>query len=152
QKEIIKTVSVVKVVDYFDPSIYALIKKNPDLLKTLDWRIFELMLADILRKFGYTVELTQPTKDGGIDIIAIKNEENFGKHKYLLQAKRYKDSVEVSPVRELLFLHDHFKASKSCLATTANFTKGAWKLADEYKWQLELKDQKGILEWINKIV
>lgn len=151
EKEIIKIVPVIKTIDYFDPTIYEIIKNNPTLLETMDWRLFEEMLADILRRFKYDVELTKATKDGGIDIIAIKKDENFGLHKYLLQAKRYSSSVQVSPVRELLFLHDEYKATKSCLATTANFTSGAWKLAEKHKWKMELKDQQGILQWIEKV-
>lgn len=151
ERNIIKVVPVIKTIDYFDPTIYNLIKKNPKLLETMDWRLFEEMLADILRRFKYEVELTKATKDGGIDIIAIKKDENFGLHKYLLQAKRYSSSVQVSPVRELLFLHDEYKATKSCLATTANFTSGAWKLAEKHKWKMELKDQQGILQWIDKV-
>ncbi|RZJ88063.1 MAG: restriction endonuclease [Chryseobacterium sp.] len=147
----IRTVPIIKKVDFFDPQIYQVIKKNPQLLKTMDWRLFEEMLADILRKFKYSVELTKPTKDGGIDIFAIKHDDNFGMHKYLLQAKRYSEAVQVSPVRELLFLHDEHRATKSCLATTASFTKGAWELAESHKWKMELKDQEGILQWINKI-
>lgn len=150
-RQLIKRTPLIKTVNYFDPTIYEVIKKDPNLLKSLDWRLFEEMLADMLRRFKYSVELTQPTKDGGIDIIAIKKDENFGEHKYLLQAKRYSDAVQVSPVRELLFLHDEYNATKSCLATTATFTSGAWKLADKYKWKMELKDQQGILSWINKI-
>lgn len=150
-KQIVKKIPLIKTISYFDPTIYDVIKKNPELLKSMDWRLFEEMLADILRRFKYSVELTQPTKDGGIDIIAIKKDENFGDHKYLLQAKRYNDAVQVSPVRELLFLHNEYNATKSCLATTATFTSGAWKLADKYKWKMELKDQQGILSWINKV-
>jgi len=150
-KPIIQSIPLIKKIDYFDPAIYEVIKKEPSLLKTMDWRLFEEMLADILRRFKYSVELTKATKDGGIDIIAIKKDENFGMHKYLLQAKRYTDAVQVSPVRELLFLHDEYKATKSCLATTARFTSGAWNLAENHKWKMELKDQQGILEWIDKV-
>lgn len=151
RKPIIRNVPLIKKVNYFDPEIYEVIKKEPSLLKTMDWRLFEEMLADILRRFKYSVELTKATKDGGIDIIAIKKDENFGMHKYLLQAKRYAETVQVSPVRELLFLHDEYKATKSCLATTARFTSGAWELAENHKWKMELKDQQGILQWINKV-
>lgn len=151
-KLIEKPPAIIKTVDYFDPTIYQMIKKNPELLKTMDWRVFEEMLADILRRLNYSVELTKQTRDGGVDIIAIKKDENFGSHKYLLQAKRYNNKVQVQPVRELLFLHSDLKATKSCLVTTSSFTKGAWELAEINKWKLELKDQKGILNWIDKIL
>ena len=144
--------SPLQVLDIVDINLYKLIVKEPELLKSLDWRIFELLLADILQTVGYNIELTRPTKDGGIDLFAIKKDSEFGVHKYLLQAKRYKDKVQVEPVRSLLFLHNHYKATKSCLATTAQFTKGAWELADNYKWQLELKDYTGIYQWVKHVL
>lgn len=143
---------IITLKDYFDPTIYDLIKKQPELLKTMDWRVFEEMLADILRHFGYDVELTRATKDGGIDVIAIRKDSHFGVHKYLLQAKRYNNAVEVSPVRELLFLQNEHMATKSCLATTATFTKGAWELAAKHRWHLELKDRDGIMQWIDDVL
>lgn len=124
---------------------------NPELLKTLNWRVFEKLLADILESFNYEIELMQGTKDGGIDIIAFKNHGVFGGEKYLLQAKRYeKNKVQVDPVRNLLFIHNDQKATKSCLATTSFFTKGAVDLANQYKWQMELKDFNDMKRWIEK--
>lgn len=152
QRRVIQRVPIIKQVDYFDPSVYKLLQTNPELLKTLDWRIFEEMIADILKTFGYTIELTKKTKDGGIDVFAIKSDKDFGQHKYILQAKRYTNSVQVSPIRELLYLHSEQGASKSCLATTSTFTKGAWELADKHRWTLELKDRDGILKWIDRVI
>lgn len=152
EKPIIKITPVIKQVDYFDPAVYELIKKNPELLKTMDWRVFEEMLADILKTFGYAIELTKRTKDGGIDVIAIKGDTDFGMHKYILQAKRYTKAVQVSPVRELMYLHSDQKASKSCLATTSTFTKGAWQEAEKHKWTLDLKEREGILKWVDRAI
>jgi len=94
------------------------------------------------------VELQQGTKDGGIDLIAVRKDDFLGEHRYLLQAKRYGNKVGVEPVRQLLFLHSYFRATKSCLACTATFTKGAWELAHQYRWQLELKDVLGLTDWL----
>lgn len=138
--------------DPIDYALYQAIQENPELLKTLHWRAFEELLADILKTLGYEVELMCGTKDGGVDIIALANNTDFGPHKYLLQAKRYAHSVGVAPVRELMFLQNHHHASKSCLATTAEFTIGAWELAHQYPWQLELRDYQGLREWIDAAI
>jgi restriction system protein len=132
--------------------VYRALKQHPELLRTLDWRTFEKLLADILERIGYEIELQRGTKDGGIDIFAVKRSDVMGPHRYLLQAKRYTHRVGVEPVRELLFLHNHERATKSCLATTSKFTKGAWQLADQYAWQLELRDFDGIHDWISKML
>jgi hypothetical protein len=135
--------------DLVDPLLLDLLAKNPNLLKTLEWRTFEKLLARILADLGYEIELQGGTKDGGVDIFALKRDSIFGSHRYLLQAKRWSHAVGVEPVRELLFLHGHHRMTRSCLATTSRFTSGAWELARDYAWQLELRDFDKLLEWIN---
>lgn len=126
--------------------------QSPALLGSLSWRDFEKALAITLERIGFEIELRRGTKDGGIDILAIKRAETFGVHRYLVQAKRYSQRVGVSVVRELLFLHSHHRVTKSCLASTSSFTKGAWKLGKEYEWQLGLRDRDRLLEWIRAAV
>ena len=135
-----------------DVNLYNAIISNPELLKQLNWRTFEKLLANILEKFEYEVELFKGTKDGGIDIIAMKNQSPFGINRYLIQAKRWKDKIGVEPVRSLIWAHNEYRATKSCLATTSVFTKGAWELADKYKWQVELRDYNKMIEWIQLAV
>lgn len=135
--------------DLVSPELITAISQTPELLHALDWRTFERLLARVLEVLGYEIELQQGTKDGGVDIFALCRKEAFGHHRYLLQAKRWKDAVGVEPARELLFLHDYHKVTKSCLATTSKFTRGAWDLAREYRWQLELRDFDRLQEWIS---
>jgi hypothetical protein len=138
--------------DLIDSNLLLSLSREPQLLKALDWRSFEKVMASLLQRLGFEIELQQGTKDGGIDILAIVRSGPFGPHRYLVQAKRWAASVGVEPVRELLFLHQHYKASKSCLATTSQFTRGAWQLADDYRWWLELKDYERLQEWISDAV
>lgn len=140
----------VQIFDYVDPALYKLILNDPSLLNSLDWRVFEKLLADIIERCGYRVELTRGSKDGGIDIFAFGQKSHFGNEKYIIQAKRSKNVITVEPVRELMFLHHHEKASKACLVTTSTFSKGAWEIANLYQWQLELKDNPKLLEWIKE--
>jgi hypothetical protein len=135
-----------------DVSLLKSINQHPDLLRTLEWRTFEKLLAEVLDRLGYEIELQRGTKDGGIDIFALRHDGTFGSHKYIIQAKRWSNRVGVGPVRELLFLQEHHRVSKGCLATTANFTKGAWQLAGEYRWHVELRDFEGLQDWIAQAV
>jgi restriction system protein len=138
----------INTLDLIDVNLYNSIITNPQLLISMNWRTFERLLADILEKFEYEIELLKGTKDGGIDIIAIKNQTPFGLNRYLIQAKQWKNKIGVEPVRSLIWAHNEYRATKSCLATTSVFTKGAWDLANKYKWQIELKDYDKLLEWI----
>jgi Restriction endonuclease len=133
-----------------DLRVYKEIISNPELAKSINWRNFEFLLAKILEKFEYEVEVLKGSKDGGIDVIALKKNSTFGNERYLIQAKKWSNKVGVDPVRQLLWAHNEYKVTKSCLITTSKFTKGAWELADKYKWQIELKDYDKLNEWIDE--
>lgn len=132
-----------------DPAVLKAIEKHPDLFRSLDWRTFERVLARIFDLLGYEVELQQGTKDGGVDIFAVCRNSELGTHRYLLQAKQWKNSVGVEPVREILFLQDQHKVTKACLATTSRFTRGAWELSEQFRWRLELADFEKLIEWVS---
>ncbi len=138
----------IAIFDPVDIGLLQAIRQHPELLRTLDWRVFEKLLGGLLERLGFEIELQRGTKDGGIDIFAMKRSEVLGPHRYIIQAKRWSHRVGVAPVRELIFLHGHYKTSKACLATTASFTRGAWKIAEDYRWQLELRDFQGLQEWV----
>ncbi len=139
-------------VNKVDLDLYNTLIKQPQLVRTLEWRTFEKLIAKILEDLGYAVKLMQGTKDGGIDVIAFNKVTDLGEHKYIIQAKQWKNKVGIEPIRSLAFLQGHERITKACLVTTSTFTKGAWKLAEDYKWQMELKDINGLMDWIKSIV
>ena len=61
-----------------DLALYNELTNNPKLLQSLNWRVFEKLLADILSTFEYDIELLRGTKDGGIDIVALKKDSPLG--------------------------------------------------------------------------
>jgi len=136
--------------DLLDLHVLNTLIRDPSLHRELNWRTFERLLAAILERLGYEIELQRGTKDGGTDIIAIKRQTEFGAHRYLVQAKRWSAKVGIEPVRELLFLRQHVGATKACLATTSTFTAGARQLAREYQWCLELRDYERLQDWIHQ--
>jgi len=123
--------------------------ENPHKLKTFDRRKFEELIAELFNGFGYEVELTQPTRDGGRDVIAIRHGEV--QVKYLIECKRPDPGkkIGVRPVRELLGTKTDEKASKAILATTAFFTRDALLFFERNKWDLEPKDFHGLQSWID---
>lgn len=133
-----------------DLNIYKELLSNEQLAKSINWRNFELLLAKILEKFEFDVEVLKGSKDGGIDVIALKKTSSFGTERYLIQAKKWTNKVGVEPVRQLLWAHNEYKVTKSCLVTTSKFTKGAWELADQNKWRIELKDYEKLNEWLDE--
>jgi restriction system protein len=126
--------------------------RNPEELLRLGPRQFEELVAEIWKRFGYLVELTSRTRDGGRDIIAVKQlEANI---RFLIECKRYatRNKVGVGIVRELYGVKTDEKATKAILATTSSFTKGAKDFFSRHVWELEPRDFDGVVEWVTLAV
>ena len=124
--------------------------EHPKEMKTMNSRRLEEMIAELFIGFGYEVELTKQTRDGGKDIIAIKDSEVA--EKFIIEAKRPKPGkpVGIVPVRALYGVKSDEGATKAILATTTHFTRDATMFFERHKWELEQKDYDGIMEWINE--
>lgn len=114
----------------------------------MEHRAFERLVAELFDGFGYDVELTKRTRDGGKDIIAVKKREVDVR--LLIECRRPDAGkhVPVHFVRELLGVKVHERATKGILATTSYFTKDAKELFDQHRWELEPRDRDGIREWM----
>lgn len=121
---------------------------NPTKLFQLSPRQFEELVAEIWNRFGYVVELTSRTRDGGRDVIAVKEAE--ANLRFLIECKRYdrENRVGVGIVRELYGVMKDEGATKAILATTSSFTKGAKEFCSRHVWELEPKDYHGVVDWI----
>lgn len=124
------------------------IARNPELLLKLSPRNFEEFIAELFDRFGYQVELTSRTRDGGRDIVAIRAEHGI-LSKLLIECKRFspKNPVGLSYVRELYAVKTLEKATKAILATTSYFSRDARHLESQLIYELELKDFKAIKKW-----
>ncbi len=124
--------------------------QHPDELRRVDRRRFEKLVAELFDGFGFEVELTKLTRDGGRDIIAIKHQDIA--LKFLIECKRPDPGghVGVEAVRELYGVLAHEKATKGILATTAYFSHDAVLLFEDHMWELEPKEYDGLIDWIEK--
>jgi hypothetical protein len=120
---------------------------SPALLQQLNWREVEKLIAEVLAGLGHSVELQRGTKDGGVDIIAFRCGSTMDK---LLKQVKHPSTgrfVGVEPVRQLYYTRSEQHATKGIIACTSGFTKGARELLDRYRWELEGRDQAGIIMW-----
>jgi len=133
-----------------DEHLIRYFSEHPEEIKTMNRRLFEEMIAELFKGFGYEVELTKQTRDGGIDIIAIKDLEVSVK--YIIQAKRptLEKPVGIDPVRALYGVKSDEKATKAILATTTYFTRDANLFFERHEWELEPRDYEGIMKWIKQ--
>ena len=153
QFEIDKSVggtSIIQVASLFERVLIERLQRQPDDLRTMDRRRFEELIAELFFGFGYEVELTKRTRDGGKDIIAVKRAEV--QTRFLIECKRPDpgNPVGVSTVRELYGVKVDDGASKAIIATTTYFTADAKAFSERHKWELETREFDDIHEWINK--
>jgi hypothetical protein len=124
---------------------------RPEKLLQLTPRQFEEFIAELWERFGYQVELTKRTRDGGRDVIAVRRVE--AELKFLIECKRNNPShkVGIGLVRALYGVKMHEKATKAFLATTSYFTRTAKEFFEQHRWELEPRDYQGVLDWIKTV-
>jgi hypothetical protein len=139
--------AILDIASVIDEKLIAYFRRHPHRIKELTPRQFEELICEIVDGFGWKAKLTSQTADGGYDILAL---DHHGlRNKYLIECKRYTERpVGIVPVRALLGVTTHEKATKGILVTTSRFTKGARELFDEHEWRLEGRDFQGLLEWL----
>ncbi len=90
---------------------------------------FESLITNLFQKMGLETRLTQASRDGGVDCVAFDPRPIFG-GKVVIQAKRYKNTVGVSAVRDLYGTMQNEGASKGILVTTSGYGKASFEFAD----------------------
>ncbi|HSS21196.1 MAG TPA: restriction endonuclease [Pyrinomonadaceae bacterium] len=127
------------------------LSQNPKILCGLEPRGFEELVAELLVREGMRVELTPPSKDGGIDILAFSDTQ-AGEHLYYVECKRYspENPVGVSIARSLHGVVEAGRATAGLLVTTSYFTKGALSFRESVKHRLSLKDYDSLVEWLKQ--
>jgi len=96
---------------------------------------FEALITNLFAKMGLETRLTQPSRDGGVDCVAFDNRAIFG-GKVIIQAKRYKNTVPVSAVRDLFGSVHNEGATKGILVTTSGFGKASFDFANDKPLEL----------------
>jgi restriction system protein len=98
-------------------------------LMDLSPRQFESLITNLFEKMGLETRQTRPSRDGGVDCVAYDPRPIFG-GKVVIQAKRYKNTVGVSAVRDLYGTVQNEGASKGILVTTSGFGRASFEFAE----------------------
>lgn len=100
--------------------------------QSLSPREFEYELAQLYKYYGYKVNVTQASRDGGVDIIA---KDELGR--IYIQCKAYSKPVGVKPVRELYGVMCADGVSRGIVACIGGgFTSGARDFASKNRISL----------------
>jgi HJR/Mrr/RecB family endonuclease len=85
---------------------------------------FEDMLVQLYGAMGYSVQKTGKAGDAGCDLVVNMNNE-----RWVIQAKRYSNSVGIAAVQEANTAKPIYNCSRAMVVTTSNFTKEAYEAA-----------------------
>lgn len=89
---------------------------------------FESLIQNLFTSMGLEARQTRPSRDGGVDCVAYDTRPIFG-GKVVIQAKRYKNTVGVSAVRDLFGTLQNEGASKGILVTTSGYGSASFDFA-----------------------
>jgi restriction system protein len=103
---------------------------------------FEALVSNLFTKMGLDTKLTRSSRDGGVDAVAFDTRPVLG-GKVIIQAKRYKDTVGVSAVRDLYGTMMNEGANKGILVCTSGYGADAYNFAKDKP--IELIDGGGLL-------
>lgn len=125
--------------------------KNPEMLREIDPRQFEQIMAAVFRNRGFDVTLTRPTRDGGFDLMLLKRTD-IGAGMTLVECKRYAEhrKVGVDVVRGLYGVVEEKRATGGLIATTSSFTSDAIAERDRLKYRMELADMNRLKELLRE--
>ena len=128
-------------------------RENPEQMRKLPPRKFEEFVATILNRKGYEVQLTPPSHDHGVDIIAVGRSGLGVKERALVQCKRYAphQGVGISEVQRMLGVLDDRGGTRALVVTTSYFTSPARTVEERNCWRLSLHDYEALKDWIEQL-
>jgi hypothetical protein len=109
----------------------------------LDHRAFELFLGVLYSIEGYETTVTRASRDGGIDVIAVS--DNNRDEILLIQAKKTQGAIGIEVLRGLAgarYFADRPDWNRAVLvvATTGRFTEPTLLLEKQRPWEVNLQD------------
>ncbi len=103
-------------------------------LAAMDWEDFEHLIRELFEKEfagdGTEVKVTQASRDAGVDAIVMDPDPIRG-GKYVVQAKRYTKTVDVSAVRDLYGTVLNEGANRGIIVTTAHYGRDSYEFAKD---------------------
>jgi restriction system protein len=129
--------------------LLARLRLNPADVYSLSPRKFEELVAELLHRQKWEVELTPESNDGGFDIYAVRTAE-LGKVLFLVECKKWTppNHVGVKVVRSLYGVVEEKRATAGTVVTTSFFTKRAKEFEERLEFRLHLQDFNALSNWL----
>ena len=130
--------------------VLAYFGRHPELLYSLPPRKFEELVASVFRNNGFDVELTPETRDGGVDIVAIRKNGFGGSTLHLVECKRYlpENKVGIGIVQRMLGVVEQHRATQGIIVTTSSFSREAQVCAQNSQYRIGLNGYANLSKWL----
>lgn len=128
------------------------LKNEPKNVYRLTSRKFEYLVAELLQRSGYEVEVTSATRDGGKDVIAKLKTPALTFILYVECKHNHPDNkVGVQIARQLFGVVQADRVSAGLIVTTSSFTEPALKYQRQFPHLLDLKAYDALARWLCEI-
>lgn len=127
------------------------IAAEPLLLYSITPREFEEVIAELLASFGWQVNVTPATRDGGYDILAVSKDRSGLESTWVVECKRYHRGrkVGVEAVRSIYGVKSIMAASNALLVAANDFTRDAVSLGTS-SLGVQFAGYEKVIEWIRQ--
>ena len=124
------------------------LSENPELLHDTNPREFEQIVAELLASFGWQVNVTPASKDGGYDILGITTDGSELQTSWAVECKKYRKDrkIGVELIRQLLGVKEYLGIPNAVLVTTSGFTSGAMEIGSS-RQDVQLVDFHQLQKW-----
>jgi len=115
-------------------------------------REFEELVAELMMRDGWRVDLTKQSRDGGCDLICLKSMDDM-EFKLIGECKRnaVNRKIGVGILRGLQTVISDESAHKGAIFTTSYFTKDSVDYSNRYDpKKIELRDLDYIINWVRR--
>jgi hypothetical protein len=140
-----------KVLERATEEVMRWLRSRPDDVDRVHPRSFESIVAELLHDRGWTVELTQTTRDGGYDVLALRSDALGFTNTLVVECKLYdlRRPVGIAMVDRLMGVLSREHASAGLLVTNSRFSVDAWRAWESRIGRdLELLDRSELFDWL----
>jgi hypothetical protein len=136
-------------------SLIDAIGEDPDTLLKLSKTQFEALAAELFARRGFDVDLFRPSKDDGIDFIAVRNEDTpepvilavQTKHPDVKAEGKRRNVLPVSTVREIYGVSKAWNLQGAIAITSSTYSRDAKRFADMKPEEMEVVNAADIIAW-----
>ena len=134
--------------DALNSELYEHFSKNSDQLTRLDWRKFEMLVAELLQAQGFEAELGPGHSDGGVDIRLLQRDP-IGDILTFVRVKKYDiaNPIRVQAVQALHGVKEAERADNSMFVTTSRYLPSAENFASRENVQMQLYVSDDVRKW-----